>query len=125
MKNLSVSRFPLFGVHIHPFPRVETSGFRKGFLISIANPLAIPFWIAITAYLTSNEWIALTSSNELIYVAGISTGTLSLLMTVTFLGSRASRLIQKQERAKKIPGFVLLGMGLYSLAQLLWEVINR
>lgn len=105
--------------------KLETSGVRKGFLVSIANPLAIPFWIAITAYLQTNHMVTITSSNQFIYLAGISTGTLALLMTITFVVSKASRLIQNQERAKKIPGFVLLGLGLYSLAQLLLEVINR
>jgi len=105
--------------------KLETSGVRKGFLVSIANPLAIPFWIAITAYLRTNHMVSIDSSNQFIYLAGISSGTLALLMTITFLASKASKFIQNQERAKKIPGFVLLGLGVYSLAQLLLEVINR
>jgi threonine/homoserine/homoserine lactone efflux protein len=105
--------------------KLETSGLRKGFLVSIANPLAIPFWIAITAYLETNNWISLNSSNEFIYIAGISAGTIALLFTLVFLGSRASRFMANQERAKKIPGFVLLGLGIYSLVQLTLEVVTR
>ena len=106
--------------------KLETSGLRKGFLVSLANPLAIPFWIAITAYLETNSWITLDSSNEFIYVAGISVGTIFLLMTLVLLGKKASTFFMaNQEKAKKVPGFVLLGLGLYSLGQLLLEVVTR
>lgn len=106
--------------------KLETSGFRKGFLVSVANPLAIPFWIAITAYLETNDWISLNTSNEFVYVSGISTGTISLLLTLVFFGKKASRFFEKnRDKAKKIPGIVLLALGLYSLGQLLIEVVTR
>ncbi|HEX9649045.1 MAG TPA: LysE family transporter [Cyclobacteriaceae bacterium] len=105
--------------------KLESSGLRKGLMVSVANPLAIPFWIAITAYLETNNWISLNSSNEFIYIAGIAAGTIALLFTLVFLGSKASRFMTNQERAKKIPGFVLLGLGIYSLVQLLIEVVTR
>ena len=38
---------------------IEQSGFRRGILLSIANPLAMPFWIVVTSYLQSNSWINL------------------------------------------------------------------
>lgn len=106
--------------------KLETSGLRKGFLVSVANPLAIPFWIAITAYLETNNWISLNSSNEFVYVSGISTGTISLLLTLVFLGKKASNFFMaNQDKAKKIPGIVLLTLGIYSLIQLLVEVVTR
>lgn len=55
--------------------RFNESGFRRGIVLSILNPMAIPFWIGITAFLKAQNWIDL-SSQILIhsYVFGTSVG---------------------------------------------------
>src|SRR5688572_29425867 len=40
--------------------KFQESGFRRGLLLSILNPLTMPFWIAITAYLSVQGWIVLS-----------------------------------------------------------------
>ena len=45
--------------------RFSNSGFRKGLVLGILNPLAIPFWIAMTAYLKTQQWIDLSTTARL------------------------------------------------------------
>jgi len=58
----------------------------KGVLIGLTNPLAIPFWLAVTAYLQSMDWLSLPANSYLIYLAGISSGKFLLLMLLTVFG---------------------------------------
>ena len=98
---------------------MEFSGFRRGILLSIANPLAMPFWIVVTSYLQSNSWINLEDVSIWSYVCGISLGTLSLLVVLAFTAFKSSKLINRDNKyIKIIPGVVLLFLGLYSLAKL-------
>ena len=49
----------------NPSPIVERfneSGFRKGFILGVLNPMALPFWVAMTAYIRSQRWVTLDSS---------------------------------------------------------------
>ena len=41
--------------------RFNESGFRRGLVLSILNPMAIPFWVAYTAFLKSQGWIDLST----------------------------------------------------------------
>ena len=105
--------------------KLEDSGFRKGVLISLANPLAIPFWIAVTAYLQANNWILLERTNLVIYILGISTGTLSLLALLAVVAEKASNYIRNESLIRKIPGAVLLILGLYSLGGFFLDYFSR
>lgn len=99
--------------------KVEISGekrnaFKKGVLLSLANPLAIPFWLMVTAYLQSMGWIVLTDQNFWIYVAGISTGTFCLLATVIQLGARFNAIQGNAFLIYRVPGLIFIGMGIWS-----------
>ncbi len=99
--------------------KLANSGFRKGMIISILNPLAIPFWIGITAYLQSNEWIVINNSTIFPYITGISLGTFALLTVIAMLSSKVAPYLQNPSLIKKIPGFVLLALGLYAFYKFL------
>lgn len=101
--------------------RMKQSGFRKGIIISILNPLAIPFWVGVTAYLEGIGWIELTNSIELFtYVSGISLGTFALLLLVGILGKKISDFLNTDSWVVRyIPGLVYLMLGFYALAQFL------
>src|SRR5688572_1187936 len=45
--------------------RFSNSGFRRGLILGILNPMAIPYWIAMTAYVKSQGWIDLNSQPRL------------------------------------------------------------
>ncbi len=102
-----------------PSPKLEklnASGFRKGVLISLLNPLAIPFWIGITAYVRTLGWIPEMSLTQVaIYVSGISLGTFALLLLIALLGKKIAFLFRRKTLLNSLPGFVFLFLGLYSL----------
>jgi len=94
--------------------KLQESGFRKGLLISIANPLAIPFWIGVTAYLRSNNWVDTSGSNIYYYALAISTGTFALLAVVALIAKKAAPILEHSQVVKKIPGWVFIVLGLYT-----------
>lgn len=88
--------------------------FKKGIMLSLANPLAIPFWLMVTAYLQSVGWVELTDQNFWIFVAGVSAGTLTLLVAVVQLGSRFISLQHNTFIIYRVPGLIFIGMGIWS-----------
>lgn len=100
--------------------RFNASGFRRGIVLSILNPMAIPFWIGITAYLKAQGWIDLSTPALLHgYVLGTSIGVLALLVLFIFLAKRLSGYIKDNRYVKLVPGFTLLVLGLYAFIKYL------
>lgn len=97
--------------------KLQRSGFRKGLLISIANPLAIPFWVGVTAYLKSNHWADTTGNNIYLYALAISLGTFALLALVAVLAKKVAPLLQHSQLVKKLPGWIFIALGLYTFWQ--------
>jgi len=98
--------------------RFNASGFRRGIVLSILNPMAIPFWIGITAYLKAQGWIDLSTPVLLhSYVLGTSIGVLALLFLFIFLAKRLSAYIKDNRYVKLVPGFTLLVLGLYAFVR--------
>jgi threonine/homoserine/homoserine lactone efflux protein len=101
--------------------KFQASGFRRGVVLSILNPLAMPFWIAITAYLKIQGWIVLEHPRHLhSYLFGISIGALVLLISVAYLAKRMVSFFQPGSKIKLIPGLILLVMGLYAFIDYLF-----
>jgi threonine/homoserine/homoserine lactone efflux protein len=101
--------------------RFNESGFRRGIILSILNPMAIPFWIGITAYLKAQQWIDLSSSLKLhLYVLGTSIGAMILLTLFTYLAHRLSSYVTSSKAVKLIPGLTLLALGLYAFIRYLF-----
>lgn len=99
---------------------VSASGFRRGLLLGILNPLAIPFWIGITAYLKSQQWIDTSSALRLhAYLLGVTLGALTLLICLLYLCNRIALGFTHSVWVKRIPGMLLLCLGLYSFVQYL------
>ncbi len=98
---------------------IAASGFRKGILLSIGNPLAMPFWIGVTAYLQSNNWVNFEETTIWSYVLGISLGTLAVLCLLGIVANKTGKFIEPENKLIKIvPGIVLITLGLYSLVHL-------
>jgi threonine/homoserine/homoserine lactone efflux protein len=95
----------------------KRNAFKKGTLIAMANPLAIPFWLAVTAYLDNINWINLTDNNFLFYVIGISVGTFSLLAVLTWLGAKFSAVQGNKFVILRVPGLIFISMGVYTYFQ--------
>lgn len=96
--------------------KFQESGFRRGLVLSILNPQAIPFWFAVTAYLKIQGWIDL-SSQWLIhsYVFGTSVGVMILLTIVAISAQKISGVFQQSKLIRMIPGLVLLTLGTIGL----------
>jgi threonine/homoserine/homoserine lactone efflux protein len=96
--------------------RLQQSGFRRGLVLSILNPQAIPFWIAITAYLKMQGWIDLSTSMRLhSYVFGTSVGVMILLTLLAVLARRVSATFQTSKTLRLLPGAILLLLGALGL----------
>jgi threonine/homoserine/homoserine lactone efflux protein len=100
--------------------KFSNSGFRRGILLSILNPLALPFWVATTAYLNSQLWIDLTTPLGLhSYLLGVSLGTLTLFILLIYLAKKIVSGFKQSDFFKKIPGIILIALGIYALVQYL------
>lgn len=98
--------------------RFEASGFRRGILLGILNPLAIPYWLGITAYLEAQGWLDISTPVRLhSYLLGVSLGALFILMVFAYLATKVVSIFRYRKNLKKIPGFVLLTLGVYALVE--------
>lgn len=95
--------------------KFSESGFRRGIVLSILNPMAIPFWIAITAYFKVHGWIRL-SSTALVhtYVFATSLGAMALLTLFVLLAKKLAPYVKDSLAVKLVPGVILVGLGLYA-----------
>jgi threonine/homoserine/homoserine lactone efflux protein len=100
--------------------RFNRSGFRRGILLAILNPLALPFWIAMTAYIKNQHWADLSDSVELhSYLFGVALGGFSVMMMMAHLAGKAGVRFHTSIFLKRLPGFTLLLLGVYALLQYL------
>lgn len=92
--------------------KFQESGFVKGLILSLLNPQAIPFWIAVTAYLKMQGWIDLSTNLQVhSYVFGTSVGTMVLLTLLATMANRMSDLMNRNRLYQFLPGLVLLVLG--------------
>lgn len=98
--------------------RFSNSGFRRGLVLGILNPLAIPYWIAMTAYFKTQNWIDLSSNLNLhSYLLGVFLGAFLILIVIAHLANRLADIFKHSKLLRKIPGITLLILGVYSLIQ--------
>ena len=95
--------------------KFSESGFRRGIILSLLNPMTIVYWMGFTAYMNVQGWLYLGTPSILhIYVFGTAVGTLAFLFGLIFLARRLSPDIQGSRLIRIIPGLLLLGLGLYA-----------
>lgn len=94
-----------------------TGGFRKGLLLGLLNPLAMPFWIGIIAYLKSMGWIRLNNWFEIhLFLLGVSLGVISLLLIVTYTAESIQRKGWIQSNALiRLPSYLMLVLGIIGI----------
>jgi len=93
--------------------KFEKSGFRRGFVLSLLNPQAIPFWIILTAFLKSNGWIDISTGWRMhSYILGTSVGAMLLLSLLAVSAHKVASTFKDNRFIRMIPGLVLLGLGL-------------
>lgn len=101
--------------------KLQGSGFRRGLILGILNPMAIPYWIAMTAYMRLQGWIEFSDPLHLhAYLLGVSVGGFILLLIIAHLAQRMITAYRPGSIVKYIPGIVLLILGLYTFIQYLF-----
>ncbi|MEM6814988.1 MAG: LysE family transporter [Bacteroidota bacterium] len=94
-------------------------GFLKGLLLGLLNPMTIPFWLAITTYLVNDGLVRVTELGYWVYLIGLALGTFCLLLTVDALGKQFTQIADNRFLVHKVPGFILIGLGVYFLLKLI------
>lgn len=95
---------------------VPKHGFTKGLVMGILNPLAVPFWVAVTAYLKSLNVVQLDSQLSIhLYLSGVFLGAFALLVLVALLAKKAATILRTDGVVKKVPGLILIILGVYAL----------
>ncbi|MEQ8881565.1 MAG: LysE family transporter [Cyclobacteriaceae bacterium] len=91
------------------------SGFKRGLILGLLNPLTLPYWLTVTAYLQTHKLISLEGSLFWHYLAGISVGTFILLLSIIFLGKKFSSIADNQFLVHRLPGLIFIGLGTYNI----------
>lgn len=100
--------------------RFQNSGFKRGLVLGILNPLAMPYWTGMIAYLKSQHWIDLTTPLQLhSFLLGVSAGVFTLLVLVAYLAGRVIKLLRERQWIRKFPGYLMLVLGIYALIRYL------
>jgi len=101
--------------------KLSESGYMRGIILSILNPLAIPFWVGATAYLVSLNWIELSTPVRLhSYLAAICLGTFVILMLLAYLAKKVVSKFQQNSWINRIPGIALIILGVYAFLEYLF-----
>ena len=95
----------------------EGKAFRKGLIIGFFNPLAIPFWIACTAFLQAKGWLLLTEASIYPYILGIATGGFFFLFLLSWAAFRFRFLQTLGFPVNKMVGLVFFCLGIYGLTE--------
>jgi threonine/homoserine/homoserine lactone efflux protein len=98
--------------------KLNNSGFRRGLVLGILNPLAMPFWIGVTAYLESQDWLDVSTNIRLhSYLLGVTLGAFAFLLLAAYLAKRIATQFQQSSWLKNLPGFFMLILGIYALVK--------
>ncbi len=101
--------------------KFSESGFRRGIVLSLVNPMAIPYWMGATAYFKAQGWVDLSSPGLVhSYVLGTSVGAMALLTIFVFMANRLAKHVQQNLFIKMLPGFIMLALGLWAFVRYLF-----
>ena len=97
---------------------------RKGFILSVLNPQAIPFWLVLSNFLEKQDLAKFHSTADtLYYTSGVAFGTFfCLLVFALFIGKF---LKQRQIRMKflnRAIGILFISLALFQLGKILFTI---
>lgn len=102
-------------------PRSRRTSFFLGMSLNFLNPLLLPFWITMTAWLRGHNLLVPDTSHLVLFSAGVAVGTFLLLVLVAYLGSRFKGLLS--HHAQKVINRVIGALFLCSaliVSYLVW-----
>jgi threonine/homoserine/homoserine lactone efflux protein len=99
--------------------KLQERGFSRGLILSLLNPQAIPWWIAVIAYLKSEGWITLDTTARLhAFVLGTTVGVMLLLSLLAFGAQRVSGFVKHNRLIVIIPNAILLALGVITFLRI-------
>lgn len=95
--------------------------FYLGALLSVVNVVAFPFWILYTTWLQAKGYVGIMDNSlVMLYVLGISLGTVAGLLPFIFGSRYLSRwVIAHQHRLDRVMGGLFVGLSLFQALTLL------
>ncbi|GAB4239687.1 MAG: hypothetical protein Tsb0034_15840 [Ekhidna sp.] len=90
------------------------TGFIKGLILGLLNPLAMPFWLGVTTYLSVEGWIELSGSRFWAYLVGVGLGEFLMLMVIIRIGKRFELMATNRMIVQVVPGIALVLLGLFN-----------
>ena len=101
----------------HEIKEENSNAFIKGVLLSVVNPLAIPFWLVWATYLSQKGFPILDGGvNMYSFILGISIGSIATLMTYAYLSKLIlSKIKSFNKWINQIIGVILLGLGIFQV----------
>lgn len=94
--------------------------FVLGFLMSLANPVQLPFWAGWSTYLLAQQWIAKSSFGYNLFTLAAGAGTFGAMLAFIFVGRRFADLMNRNQK----PVHWIMGMLFLSMAVLqLWHLL--
>lgn len=96
-------------------PKKVIGSFGKGLIVSALNPIAIPFWVGLSAVFQQRGWLDVSrNSNILVFAAGTTIGTYACLMTYAVLSAFIARKIHAIKTwINVVIGLLFLGLAIY------------
>ena len=89
--------------------------FYKGIILSLANPLAVIFWLVWGTYFSQQGWLILDNFHISIFMLGVAVGTISTLLTYSLLSKIILKSIGSFSRwMNQIIGVILLFLWFFS-----------
>ncbi len=95
------------------------SGFIRGVLLGVFNPLVMPFWLAITTYLKSNQILELGGFLAISFLIGTFIGELGVLIMIVKLGKQFTKFSENKWVVGIVPGILFIVLGIISVVQYL------
>jgi threonine/homoserine/homoserine lactone efflux protein len=96
-------------------------GFAKGFMLSVLNLIAVPYYVFIGGYLASSDYIILKAEFIAAFAAGVVVGSFAVFLIYAKLGQYIRK---KSERmsvyASKIVGAIFIALAVSQMVRFWW-----
>lgn len=101
--------------------------FFLGFSLTILNPLLLPFWLFMCAWIRGVNFnnIALlhSTTDSIAFAFGVATGSFLLLFLVAFLSAGKEMSFETKKTVYKILGWLFISISMYQIYQV-WSSFN-
>lgn len=122
--NLSSKEKPISIQSLHAlnsvFVPLDFRFIRKGFVLSILNPQAIPFWLVLSNFLEGQDLVKFYSiADTLYYTSGVAVGTFFCLLAFAVFAGRILKQRQiRMEILNRGIGFLFIAIALFQIGKM-------